>query len=156
MRVIVDANIVFSGILNSKSKIGDLLINSSGLVDFIAPDFLRNEIRKHHNRSTKISKLSIEDIVDIEFIISKDIKFISEEQILRINWTKAFDLVKDIDEKDIQYVAFSKQFNRKIWSGDKQLIRGLTRKGFDNFVTTDELYMIREGIKRRKGKRSGN
>lgn len=156
MRVIVDANIVFSGILNSKSKIGDLLINSSGLVDFIAPDFLRSEIRKHHNRLTKISKLSIEDIVDIEFIISKDIKFISEEQILRINWTKAFDLVKDIDEKDIQYVAFSKQFNRKIWSGDKQLIRGLTRKGFDNFVTTDELYMIREGIKRRKGKRSGN
>lgn len=156
MRVIVDANIVFSGILNSKSKIGDLLINSSGLVDFIAPDFLRSEIRKHHNRLTKISKLSIEDIVDIEFIISKDIKFISEEQILRINWTKAFDLVKDVDEKDIHYVAFSKQFNRKIWSGDKQLIRGLTRKGFDNFVTTDELYMIREGIKRRKGKRSGN
>jgi predicted nucleic acid-binding protein len=27
MRIIVDANIVFSGILNSEGKIGDLLIN---------------------------------------------------------------------------------------------------------------------------------
>ena len=44
MRVIVDANIVFSGILNSKGKIGDLLINSRKHLEFIAPDFLREEI----------------------------------------------------------------------------------------------------------------
>ena len=81
MRVIVDANIVFSGILNAKGKIGDLLINSTGLIDFIAPDFLRIEIRRHHNRLVELSKMSLEQVVEAEFQICKDIKFISEEQI---------------------------------------------------------------------------
>lgn len=46
MKIIVDANIVFSGILNTNSKIGDLLINSEKYFDFIAPDFLRIENQK--------------------------------------------------------------------------------------------------------------
>ena len=129
MRVIVDANIVFSGILNAKGKIGDLLINSTGLIDFIAPDFLRIEIRKHHNRLVELSKMSLEQVVEAEFQICKDIKFISEEQISLANWNSAYELVKDIDPKDVQYIAFSKQFNRKVWSGDKALTTGLEKKG---------------------------
>ena len=153
MRVIVDANIVFSGILNAKGKIGDLLINSTGLIDFIAPDFLRIEIRRHHNRLVELSKMSLEQVVEAEFQICKDIKFISEEQISLANWNSAYELVKDIDPKDAQYIAFSKQFNRKVWSGDKILIAGLERKGFTNMLTTDKLYKLREEIKRRKKRR---
>ena len=144
MKVIVDANIVFSGILNTKGKIGDLLINSSGLIQFIAPDFLRIEIRKHYNRLIKISKLSHDQIVDSEFQICRDILFISEEQIFSKNWLLAFDLVKDVDEKDVHYIAFSRQFGHKIWSGDKQLIRGLNKKGFTKFIGTKELYRLRQ------------
>ena len=150
MKIIVDANIVFSGLLNAKGKIGDLLINSHGLLDFIAPDFLRIEIRKHYNRLIKISKLSKEGLVESEFQICKDITFISEEQISKANWLAAYDLVKDVDEKDIHYVAFSKQFNRKIWSGDRQLVRGLKRKDFEDFIRTDELFAVRESLKRRR------
>ena len=153
MRVIVDANIVFSGILNAKGKIGDLLINSTGLIDFIAPDFLRIEIRRHHNRLVELSKMSLEQVVEAEFQICKDIKFISEEQVSLANWNSAYELVKDIDPKDAQYIAFSKQFNRKVWSGDKILIAGLERKGFTNMLTTDKLNKLREEIKRRKKRR---
>lgn len=153
MRVIVDANIVFSGILNAKGKIGDLLINSTGLIDFIAPDFLRIEIRRHHNRLVELSKMSLEQVVEAEFQICKDIKFISEEQVSLANWNSAYELVKDIDPKDVQYIAFSKQFNRKVWSGDKILIAGLERKGFTNMLTTDKLNKLREEIKRRKKRR---
>ena len=39
MKFILDANIVFSGILNTNGKIGDLLINSKQYFTFIAPDF---------------------------------------------------------------------------------------------------------------------
>lgn len=148
MKVIVDANIVFSGILNTKGKIGDLLINSAGLIDFIAPDFLRTEIRKHHKRLVELSKLSLEQVIAAEFHICKDIKFISEEQVSAANWNAAFELVKDIDPKDVQYIAFAKQFNRKVWSGDKALIAGLEKKGFTNMLTTDKLHKLREEIKR--------
>lgn len=37
MKVIVDANIVFSALLNTNGKIGDLLLNSNNLIEFIAP-----------------------------------------------------------------------------------------------------------------------
>ena len=153
MRVIVDANIVFSGILNAKGKIGDLLINSTGLIDFIAPDFLRIEIRRHHDKLVELSKMSLEQVVEAEFQICKDIKFISEEQISLANWNSAYELVKDIDPKDVHYIAFSKQLNRKVWSGDKTLIAGLERKGLANMLTTDKLYELREEIKRRKKRR---
>lgn len=144
MKIIVDANIVFSGILNSGSKIGDLLINSGKIFHFIAPDFLRYEIRSHHDKIMRFSKMTIEQVLESEYQICKSIVFINEEQISPYNWDIAFDLVKNIDPKDVSYVAFSKQFRCKIWSGDKELIKGLAAKEFRNFVTTDVLFKIRE------------
>jgi predicted nucleic acid-binding protein len=144
VRVIVDANIVFSGILNSNGKIGDLLINSKKHFDFIAPDFLRNEIYKHYPRLCKISGLTIDQVRESEFQICKDLKFISEEQIKETAWIAAEKLVADIDPKDTHYVAYSKHFRCKIWSGDKQLIKGLAKKGFTRFVSTEELFSLRK------------
>ncbi len=144
MRLIVDANIIFSGILNTNGKIGDLLINSSGYFDFIAPDFLRREIHKHYSRLVEMSGLTIEDVQEAEFQLYKDVVFISEEQIKISHWTAAEALVADVDPKDTHYVAYSKQFHCKIWSGDKALIKGLAKKGFTRFITTDELYKLRE------------
>ena len=144
MKFIVDANMVFSGILNTNGKIGDLLINSTPYFTFIAPDFLRTEIRNHYPRLIKISGLTIEEIQEAEFHLYKDINFISEEQIKISNWIAADALVADVDPKDAHYIAYSKQFRCKIWSGDKKLIKGLFVKGFTNFITTAELYKLRE------------
>lgn len=128
MRVIVDANIVFSGILNTNGKIGDLLINSKGLFDFIAPNFLRTEIHRHYPKLAKISKMTLEEVRESEFQVYTDITFISEEQIKQSTWLVAEKLVADVDIKDIQYIAFSKHFRCKIWSGDKELKKGLEKK----------------------------
>ena len=56
MRIIVDPNIVFSAILNTNSKIADILMNSKGIFDFLAPDYLQIELRKYHSKISKISK----------------------------------------------------------------------------------------------------
>lgn len=144
MKIIVDANIVFSGILNSNGKIGDLLINSQKHFEFIAPYFLQSEIFKHYSQLCKISGLSIEQVREAEFQVCKEIIFISEEQINAEYWLRAQKLVADIDPADIHYVAFSKHFKCKIWSGDKQLMRGLAKKGFANFITSNELFILRQ------------
>lgn len=144
MKFIVDANIVFSGILNTNGKIGDLLINSKQYFTFIAPYFLRNEIRNHYLKLIKISGLTMEEVQEAEFQIYKDIVFISEEQIRLSHWIAAETLVADVDPKDTHYVAYSKHFRCKIWSGDKALIKGLEKKGFTKFITTEELYKLRE------------
>lgn len=144
MRIIVDANIVFSGILKSDGKIGDLLINSGGIFKFISPDFLRIEIQRHHDKLVQISKLTLEQVLESEFQICKSIHFISDEQISPTNWDLAENLVFDVDKKDVSYIAFSKQFKAKVWSGDKTLIKGLANKGFTNFISTNELWDLRQ------------
>jgi predicted nucleic acid-binding protein len=149
VRLIIDANIVFSGILNTNGKIGDLLINSRGLFEFIAPNFLRTEIHTHYSKLIKISKMTLEEIRESEFQIYTDITFISEEQIKLSTWLAAEKLVADVDIKDIQYVAFAKHFRCKIWTGDKRLKKGLEKKGFTNFVTTEELFKWREQRKKK-------
>lgn len=143
MKIIVDANIVFSGILKSDSKIGDLLINSGEIFKFIAPDFLRTEIYQHLDKLVKISKMTLEQVLEAEYQICKSINFISDEQINLSNWKTAEKLVYDIDKKDISYIAFSKQFKAKVWSGDKELISGLAAKGFVNFISVNELWDLR-------------
>ncbi|MDR2557161.1 MAG: hypothetical protein LBC49_05575 [Bacteroidales bacterium] len=146
MKIIVDANIIFSGILNSNGKIGDLLINSSPKISFIAPEFLRTEIFKHYDKLTKISGLSIDRVWEAEYQLFKSITFISEEQIKKQYWEVAYSLVSDIDIKDTPYIAFTKQFKCKLWTGDKKLQKGLLKKGFTNIITTNELFDMRNTL----------
>jgi predicted nucleic acid-binding protein len=148
MRIIVDANIVFSAILNTNSKIADLLLNSTGIFDFIAPDYLSTEIKKYHKKISLISKITIEDVQDIEIKITKSISFLSGVHVPESKWIEAEQLVLDIDSKDTPYVAYSLFFKSRIWSGDKVLRNALITKGFNKVINTDELFEIRE--KRRK------
>lgn len=91
-----------------------------------------------------ISKLTSDQVLESEFQIYKSINFISDEQISITNWNIAENLVCDVDKKDVSYIAFSKQFKAKVWSGDKALIKGLASKGFTNFISTNELWDLRQ------------
>ena len=144
MRIIVDANVVFSAILNTNSRIADLLLNSEGTFDFLAPDYLRTELRKYHSKISMISKMTIKEIEIIEYKVTKPIRFMSEIHIPEDKWILAEDLAKDIDDKDIPYVAFSLFYNCDIWSGDKVLRKGLENKGFKKIISTEELFVLRE------------
>ena len=150
MKVIVDANIVFSGILNTDGKIGDLLINSGKAFTFIAPEFLKTEIHSHYPKLVKISGLTLSAIQKAEFQVCKEINFISPGQIEPHIWRAAEKLVADIDPKDIQYIAYAKKFRCKLWSGDKELMRGLEKKGFLNFLNTEQLYELRKTLTKQK------
>ncbi len=87
--------------------------------------------------------MTLEQVREAEFQICKDITFISEEQIKQSCWLTAEKLVVDVDPKDTHYVAYSKHFRCKIWSGDKELIKGLAKKKFVNFISNDELFKLR-------------
>ena len=86
MKILVDANIVFSAILNSNGKIGDLPINSGKRYSFIAPDFLKYEIKNKYQRLEDISGMNLDQIQASERQVCKNIVFISEDQILDKYW----------------------------------------------------------------------
>ena len=148
MRFIVDANMVFSALLNKAGKIGELFIGSDDVFNFLAPEYLRIEIRNHYQRIQNISRLTLNQVQEAEFRLYNYITFISEDQIRFSHWIEAEALCSDIDPKDTHYIAYALHFGCKLWSGDKTLMTGLKGKGFTNIITTQELFSLREEIRR--------
>lgn len=142
-KIVVDTNIVFSGILNTDSKIGDLLMNSGSSLEFYSVAYLRLEIEKHKDKIIEISGLAEAQIEESKFQITKSINFISEEQIPFEVWTKAANFVRDVDMDDIAFVALSEFMKIRLWTGDKKLMNGLISKGFQNCISTEDLLNIR-------------
>lgn len=146
MKIIVDTNIVFSAILNSKSIIGDILLNSSDKFQFLSCHFLWKEIDNHWKKLCKISRLEEHDLLESQRIIYKNINFIDEEQISKEYRKRAFELVKDIDINDIAFVALNESLESVLWTGDKGLLKGLRVKGYNRIATTEDLIRLRKKL----------
>ena len=138
MKIVVDTNIVFSAVLNTHGKIGELLFNP--FFDFYTCDFLKQELNEHHGKLRKISKLSEEQLTISKTLIFNKLKFINsillEESIL----LSTEEIMIDIDPDDIEFIALGRQLNAKVWTGDKKIHNKLLEKGFDFTLLTDELW----------------
>lgn len=142
MKLVVDTNIVFSTLLNPHSAIGEILMNIQGDFIFFAPEHLKGELKKYSSRIATYSKLSQNDLANIEALVLSNITFVSEGQISQNSWIEAFSLTNDIDEDDTPFIALGIEFNIKLWTGDKILSKGLTKKGADLIITTADLKKI--------------
>ena len=78
MKIVVDSNIVFSAILNTKSKIGQLIINGSKYFDFYSVGLLKDEILKHKSKILKLSNYSTDQFDKTFQIITNKIVFFDE------------------------------------------------------------------------------
>ena len=146
--IIVDTNIVFSSILNPKSKIGDLILNSKDCLSFYCPSFLRVEIEKHKEKISEISGLSFPEIDELKSLVFSHLVFISEEQVPFKIWYRTAELLREIDSDDVAFVAVSEFMDEQLWTGDKKLIKGLISKGFTKLISTKELYALREKLRK--------
>ena len=148
MKIVVDTNIVFSSILNTQSIIGDLILNSNNTFQFWSCHFLLEEMDKNWSKLRKISNLTDKDLLDVQRIIYKNITFIDEFQIPNHHRVKAYKLVKGIDINDLVFVALNEYRKSILWSGDKVLVRGLRRLGYDKIITTDEMVNLRKQLEK--------
>ena len=144
MKFVVDTNIAFSAVLNTESKIGDLIMNSHEILEFHACDTLRTELRRHRSKLLELSKMSEEQLDQSIYQITNCLTFNNESLVPFEYWVKAAHLVRDIDMDDIAFVALAEFLGIKLWTGDRDLMKGLARKGYTNFITTEELYKLRD------------
>jgi len=152
--IIVDTNIVFSALLNAESKVGEILLNNENQLDFYTSEHLRYEINKHKKKLLSLAKkLNDEKIDEIIYHVFSQIKFISDIQIPFENWVESAKLVRDIDKDDIQFVALTEYLGGQLWTGDKKLLNGLVAKGYQNCITTEQLYSL---IQKKGHKSRGN
>jgi predicted nucleic acid-binding protein len=140
MRVVVDTNIVFSAILNTNSKISKIILQPKSKLNLYSTDQLESELAEHWSKLKQISKYSDIELHKTATLIISKIKFISIELIPRNLFLKAEILVSDIDIDDTEFVALTEHIRGRLWTGDKELIRGLKRKKWAKLIATEELY----------------
>ena len=88
------------------------------------------EIFKYKEKISYLSQISEEMVLNYYYKILEKITLISEEFISEKNFKEAYNLCKDIDKKDILFVALTIELDGLLWTGDKKLIKGLKSNGF--------------------------
>jgi predicted nucleic acid-binding protein len=142
MKIVVDSNIVFSAILNTKSKIGQLIINGSKYFDFYTVGLLKDEILNHKDKILGLTNYTQDQFIDTFQLITSRLVFVDNILLTDNDLNKAIDLVSGIDQDDALFVALTNHLVANLWTGDKRLINGLKKKGYLRVLTTDELYDI--------------
>lgn len=131
MKIILDTNIIFSALLHKQNKFKDIILNNEDL-NFYTCNFLILEIFKYKEKIVKSSKAK-DDVLTILNLLLHNINFLNEEFVSLDSKKKAFNLCREIDEKDTPFVALAIELDALLWTRDKKLIIGLLNKGFDRF-----------------------
>ncbi|MCX6150503.1 MAG: PIN domain-containing protein [Ignavibacteriales bacterium] len=118
-------------LLFKQSKLRKIFFNQN--VEFISPNFTLIEIFKHKRKLLMQSQLKETEIDEMFNMISSRITFVEEYQIALENRALAYNLCKDIDEADTPFMAAAIEFEAFLWTSDKKLKTGLTKRGFTNF-----------------------
>ena len=140
MKIVIDSNIIFSAILNTKGKIGQIIINGSKYFDFYTVGLLRDEIVKHKNKIIKLTGFSNDQFTDSYQLITNKLVFVDDILLSDHDLKKAVDLVTGVDSDDALFVALANHLMANLWTGDKQLMIGLKKKGYIRIINTNELY----------------
>ena len=142
MRIVVDPNIVFSAILNTNSKISQIILQPKSRLNLYSTNQLEYELAEHWDKLKKISEYSDIELHKASTLIISKIRFINVELIPRELFVKAEKLAIDIDIDDTEFVALTEHIKGKLWTGDKILNKGLKKKNWNHTVSTDELYKL--------------
>jgi len=140
VKIIVDTNIVFSGVLNTESNIGRILIDSKNYFEFYSINFLKTELFKHRRKLLNLTAVSEEELDELINLITNKIYFIDEEIISPNQIQEASELIYNTDPSDISFLALTMYLKGKLWTGDKVLIKALRKNGFNDLLNTKEVF----------------
>ena len=116
MQIIIDSNILFSALIKDSLN-RKLILKYEGY--FLFPSFIFEEIEEHKQELLDKSGMNEEEFDNLLNIILKKVVIVPCEILLPFR-EKAFELVKNIDEDDVLFVACALAYpNSIIWSDDK-------------------------------------
>ncbi len=140
MRIVVDTNMFYSAILNTNSKIAKIILSPKSSLTFYSTEMLLTEIEEHKNEIKDYTDYLDFELNKVIWMLSKPIHFINVKLIPISIIRFAEDMTRDIDIDDMEFVALTEHLRGHLWSGDKELKKGLLKKNWNKFITTDILY----------------
>ena len=126
MIVISDTNIIYSCFYKPDGAIANILKDKKKRIQFIAPDYLLEEIEEHLPKIMKNNNLT-----------KKQATALLKEFIQNITFFKVDDIPQKYLDKAEEIAQFVER--HKIWTCDFELIKGLKEMGYDICVTTKDL-----------------
>ena len=142
MKIVVDTNIVFSAILNTNSRIAQILIYENPKFQFYSCDYLQTEILHHRDKLLKLTRLTADELLELESFITHNITFINEHLLPEQLVEETLVQLQNIDPFDVPFVALAKHLNAKLWTGDKKLYNPLKEQNFENIISTPEMSIL--------------
>lgn len=138
MILITDSNLLISALITPKGVTASI-IKAKHNFQFIAPDFIFEEINDHWDKIKILSSLNEKELKK-ELDFYRSIISVFDEKVTKNSLDKAEKIVRDIDPEDVFFIALHLHTGHKIWSGDEALKKGLTKKGYGHFfVSTAQL-----------------
>jgi predicted nucleic acid-binding protein len=98
------------------------------------PHFAIIELFKYKDKIIKFSKKSEIEVLEIIYHILSQLSFINEKSLSLESRQKSYDLCKNIDLKDVAFVALAIELEALIWTGDLKLKNGLIEIGYNRFL----------------------
>ena len=129
--VVVDTNILFSALLKETSPFTAEILGSDRR--FVVNELVLMELFRHKEKIVRLSGLQDQDVVHLYYELIRALDLFKESLLSPKARREAYRLCKDVDETDSPHVAIAIEIGGLLWTGDKQLRRGLEEKGFDHF-----------------------
>ncbi len=135
MEVVVDSNILFSALISGKQVYLDIF----RAVDVYIPDFVFPEIEKYEQRILRKTRLG-NTFREFTRDLFTDVTVIPKLAISPDSLARAYELCRDIDEKDTPFLALSIELDIPLWTNDKSLSEGLRNKGYNKLLGSDDIF----------------
>lgn len=139
MIVISDTNIIYSCFYKPEGTIATILSDKKKTIQFIAPDYLLNEVEEHLSEIMEDNHLTKQQAKSLLKRFIQNVTFFKVSDILEVYINKAQKIAQSIDPDDYPFIALHLEKGHKIWTCDTKLANGLKEKGYDICVTTQEL-----------------
>lgn len=115
MKIVADANILFSSLIKEGKSI-ELLLNFS--LNIFVPEFILSEIEEHKKEIIEKTNRKEEELNEIFSLISQIITIIPKEEFE--DCIKQAEIISP-DPDDIQYFALALKLKCPIWTNDKRM-----------------------------------
>lgn len=146
MKVVVDSNIIISGLINTNGNEFAILANRNNRLKFFSSKMIIEETSKKFKQISSLTRNSEIEIQTQFYNIVDTFRLIDEKKINEETLLKANALISDLDRNDYLFLVVTIYCNALLWTGDLKLLRGLRRKGFNSIITTKELKEIIKGL----------